>query len=222
MAGKTASTPFISKRNIPSAQRHSRFFSTQIVRFMNRNITLLALFIGLLSSCGPRKATLQNRTQTDLQEDQYTENTLLHQQQTVTATDSTQNNRQQGIQVQEIFSEEWSQLHLKLYDTDQPPDSLRGERPLLADMTLYREGRTTTQTQQEILRREISHRAHTQSNRQTDTLSVRSQQQTSIASEHQILQKESASRRTPLLFWIIGLGVLLIAGYLLRHKLHNQ
>ena len=183
---------------------------------MNRNLALLALCIGLLNSCGPRKATLQSLTQTVLQENRHTETSHHHQQETVTETDSSQNNRQQGIQAQEIFSDEWSRLHLQLYDTNRPPDPLSGQRPLLADMTLYREGHTATRTHQQTLRNETSHRIHTQADRQTDTLSARSQQQTSIASEQQIHQKERSSRYSSLLLGVIGLGVLLTAGYLLR------
>ncbi len=189
---------------------------------MNRNVAVLTLCLGLLSSCGPRKATLQSHTQTDSQAIRQTETFLSHQQETSTATDSTQKNLQQGVQTQEILSEEWSHLHLQLYDTDQPPDSLSGQRPLLADMTLYREGRTTSQTRQETLRHETTHRTHVQSHRQIDTLSARSQQQTSSTAEHQIHQTERTSRRTPLLLWIIGLGVLGAAGYLLQHKFHQS
>ncbi len=189
---------------------------------MHRTIGLLILLGGLLGGCSPQKNALQSSLQTDLQEEQSSETTQHRQQTSTTANDTLHTDHQQDLQIQDLCSEEWWQLHLKLYDTTQPPDSLLGQRPLLADVTLYRGDRTSAQNHRQTLQSETAQHSTLHTDRQNDSLITLQQQQTDLTVHQQHQEQQRTARRIPLSVWLLGFATLSWLLYRLFRSAHNN
>ncbi len=181
-------------------------------------IWLLLILSGLSSCCSSQKTTHSVHTQTDQRNDVHTEQSAQSRQQESVSShlSSLLNNRWQ--EVLETASNRHLQWHIRLYDTDKPIDSLRGERPLLAEVTVSQEEQAESRLSRQEDRDESARLETTREKQRTDSLHTHRQQETQIASETQTHEQKRNSRRLPgviLLATIVGVAVLL---YLLLNR----